>query len=395
MKKTASTTTILAFIMVVNALSYATIIPLLYPLAAKFGITPFGQSLLFTSYSLAQFLATPLLGRLSDRFGRKPIMTLCLVGTALSLGMMAMAQTAMMLFIARIIDGVTGGNISIAQAIISDSSKGEERTKAFGMIGAAFGFGFLVGPVVGGVLANYGMGMPFWFSAALAILAAVLTMVILPETLSKSNQKEQKHEPLFNFGALFTALLKPYVGVLLLITFIASTGMNAMILGFQAYTNDVLKLTPTQIGLFFTAFGLIGVLMQVFAIGPVLKRFESKKRILIFSLGASAISMVLSYMANSPLLFFLAMCSFGVVGAFRDPMASGLLSERTKSEDQGAIMGINQSYMSLGQIAGPLAAGAVMSGYTIQSVFLLSGGFMALAAIAGNWLYSKHKPVDL
>jgi multidrug resistance protein len=391
--KKPSPLALLVFIMVVNALSYATIIPLLYTYSARFGITPLGMSMLFTSYSLAQFLATPILGRLSDRFGRKPILTLCLIGTGLSLGMFAMAKTALMLFVARMIDGVTGGNISIAQAIISDTTSGENRAKSFGMLGAAFGIGFLFGPLLGGALGQFGETMPFWISAALAMLSAILCHFTLPETLKPSDQSAQKHEPLFNFGALFQALFQPYVGIVLMVSFVAASALNAMILGFQTYTVDILKLTPLQIGLFFSSFGLIGVLMQVFGIGPVLKRVQSKKKLLTFSLVASGVSLVAAFLAQDAMMFFIAMTTMGIVGAFRDPMISALISERTNSEDQGVAMGINQSYMSLGQIVGPIAAGLVTT-YSIRYVFLLAGVLMVVAGLATRNLYIKHKPVD-
>jgi multidrug resistance protein len=392
--KKQSTVALLALIMVVNALSYATIIPLLYPYSARFGITPLGMSFLLTSFSIAQFLATPILGRLSDRFGRKPLLLFSLAGTALSLAVFAMAQNVLMLFIARILDGVSGGNISIAQAVISDSTKGEERAKSFGMLGAAFGVGFLCGPAIGGLLSQYGMTTPFWVSSALAAIGVVLCYFLLPETLDKTVQRVQKHEPLFNFSALFKALFQPHIGVVLLISLLASMSMNAMILGFQTYTIDVLKLSTFQIGAFFSSFGLVGIIMQVFAIGPVLKQVKSKKKILLFSFIAYILSLLAAFSANTTLLFFFAMIVMAIGGSFRDPMISSLISERTKAEDQGIVLGINQSYVSLGQIIGPLAAGLV-SEYSIRYTFLLSAGFMALAAIASRGLFIKVKKVDV
>ena len=392
--KKQSTIALLALIMVVNALSYATIIPLLYPYSAKFGITPLGMSFLLTSFSIAQFFATPVLGRLSDRFGRKPLLLFSLAGTAISLAVFAMAQNVLMLFIARILDGVSGGNISIAQAVISDSTKGEERAKSFGMLGAAFGVGFLCGPTIGGVLSQYGMTTPFWVSSALAAVGVVLCYFLLPETLDKTVQRVQKHEPLFNFRALFQALFQPYIGVVLLISLLASMSMNAMILGFQTYTVDILKLSTFQIGVFFSSFGLIGIIMQVFGIGPVLQKVKSKKKILLLSFIFYIFALIAAFSSPTITLFFLAMITMAAGGAFRDPMISALITERTKAEDQGVILGINQSYVSLGQIIGPLVAGVVTE-YSIRYTFLLAAGFMALAAVVSRGLFIKVKKVDV
>jgi len=397
MKSKLSPLGILAFVMVVNALSYGTIVPLMYPYAARFGINALGMSFLVTSFSIAQFFATPILGRLSDKYGRKPVLIFCLLGTAISLGVFALARSVAVLFISRIIDGASGGNISVAQAIISDSTKGTERAKAFGILGASFGFGFLVGPALGGLLSQYSLTAPFWFSAVLALLAVPLAHFFLPETLSPELKKNPSSEPLFKFQSIFEALFTPFTGIVLLVSFFAATALHAMFIGFQAFTTDVLRMSTLQIGITFSSLGLIGMFMQMVGIGPVLKRFTSKKKILIASLSLCAVSMGLSFLSNSILPFFASMMFFGVVSAFRDPMISALLSERTKAEDQGAIMGINQSYVSLGQIVGPLAAGFVAA-YSVRYAFLVSAGFLILALIASRWLFlpkAEQKVLDI
>lgn len=147
--------------MLVNALSYGTIIPLMYPYSARFGINALGLSLLFACFSLAQLIATPIIGRLSDKYGRKPLLLLCLGGTGLSLALFASAQNVAMLFVARILDGITGGNNSVAQAAIADSSTGKDRAQAFGLLGASYGFGFLLEPALGGVLSEISLSTPF------------------------------------------------------------------------------------------------------------------------------------------------------------------------------------------------------------------------------------------
>lgn len=187
---------LLAVVMLVNALSYGTIIPLLYPYAARFGIGPLELGVLFASFSVAQFIATPIIGRLSDKYGRKPLLLMSLFGTSLSLGLFAIAWSAPVLFIARILDGITGGNITVAQAIIADTYPPEERSKGFGILGAAFGFGFLFGPALGGVLSAINITAPFWFAAGLAAVSSLIGYFILPETLSDKNRRTVTNEPL-------------------------------------------------------------------------------------------------------------------------------------------------------------------------------------------------------
>jgi multidrug resistance protein len=386
---------ILAVVMVVNALAYGMIIPLLYPFAAKFGLDAVGLSVLFASFSIAQFIATPIIGRLSDRFGRKPLLLGCLLGTGISLAMFASAQAVWMLFLSRIIDGVTGGNNSVAQAIIADTTEGSERTKAFGILGAAFGFGFLFGPALGGLIGHYyGITAPFWIAAVVAIVSTVAGWVLLPETLAKKQQSQVKKEGLFEFHRMVTALTTPVVGLVLLITMLSSTAQNSFVIGFQSFSVDVMHLSPTMIGLIFTLFGLVGVVMQMAGIKVLLSYFKSKKVVLTLALYGSLITMVALAVQNSLPLYVGINFIYAIMFAPIFVMAPGLISERTKSEDQGVMLGINQSYLSLGQILGPVVAGAV-SVFSIRYAFLAAAAFYGFSIVVAHMLKVPKKQANL
>src|SRR5690606_791904 len=150
--------------------SYGTIIPLLYEYASTFGLTAFWISLLFASFSIFQFIANPIIGRLSDIYGRKPLFFLSVLGTSISFAIFAPAQTVFMLFRGRLLDGLTGGNIAIAQPTIADLHKGQRRSQAFGILWSVFGLGFALGPALGGVLSIYGLNVPFWIGSLLALV---------------------------------------------------------------------------------------------------------------------------------------------------------------------------------------------------------------------------------
>lgn len=372
--------TILGLIMLINALSYGTIIPLLYPYASKFGINPVTLSFLFASYSLFQFLATPVIGRLSDRYGRKPLLLLSIFGTSISLALFASASNIFMLFFARILDGITGGNISVAQAMLADKVEGKDRAKAFGMLGAAFGFGFLVGPALGGLLSQIALTAPFWFASFLALIATILGHFKLKETVHTIDVIKQKHEQLFNFKALVQALFNPTVGAVLLVGLIAATVSNSFIIGFNAYSVDELRLSAKQIGLIYTMAGFMSVVMQMFGIKYLLQKFKSKEKIIKFTFVGSFISLIFLSMGLNFLQFIFVLFVYMIFHAVITPLISAILSERTNNEDQGYILGINQSYISLGQIIGPLAAGLV-SKISVTSIFmfaaiLMYGGFL-------------------
>lgn len=386
-----STLFILGLIMFVNALSYAMIVPLLYPYAARYGLTPFGLSMLFASFSIAQFLATPIIGRLSDRYGRKPALLFSLLGTSVSLALFAMARSIPMLFIARISDGITGGNNSVAQAIVADSTTGPERAKGFGILGASFGLGFLLGPALGGFIGQYGLSAPFWLASGLALAGTILGQVVLKETLSPENKNKVNHEPLINFKAIFNALLSPISGIVLAISFIAALGLNAFIFGFQTVSNDTLGMSVAQVGILLTIFGLVSVVMQMFGIRVLLAKIKSKKYIITASFIISAIVLVITSLASTPVAFGIMLTIFAIFSSPQNPVITALLSERTRAEDQGALLGINQSYTSLGQIIGPLAAGLVATWFMAPTAFVLAGSLFALGAIVSYGLYRPVK----
>ena len=377
----------LVFIMLINALSYGIIIPLLYPYAARFGLGPLGLSFLLASYSIAQFVATPVIGRLADRYGRRPLLVGSIFGTAISLAMLALATNVWMLIVARLLDGITGGNISVAQAVIADTTKDKERAKAFGILGASFGFGFLFGPAIGGVLGGYNIALPFWFAAILGFIGTAATFFFLPETLK--NQKTS-HEPLFRLKTLTHALFDAQTGSLLAITFLTALGFNAWIVGFQTFTADSLHMSAQAIGILFSLAGLVSLFMQTAGIRILMKFVSSKKVLLLGSLSLTATTMALSFFTRSPLSFGALLFIQNFMVAPQSPVAAAILSERTKAEDQGGMLGINQSYMSLGQIIGPIIAGVVASRLNVSAIFLMSALMFILASMVSRQLF---KPV--
>lgn len=377
-------------VMLINALSYGIIIPLLYPYAARFGIDARGLGFLFASFSIAQFFATPIIGRLSDRWGRKPLLLFCLFGTCLSEALFASAGAAWVLFLARVLDGLTGGNNSVAQAVITDTTKPEERAKYFGILGAAFGFGFLIGPAIGGILSGVSLTAPYWFSSGLALFGTIFGLLFLPETLDKSHIEKRA---LIKPHNLLTAITSPTVGLLLFITFLIAIGQNAWIIGFQSFTVDVLKLSSRDIGLIFSLIGLVGIIMQSLGVKLILKALKGMRRSLQISLLLSGLNFILIVFANTLTPFLVLVVLSSVFGAAILPVLSALITKVTKPEDQGGILGISQSYASLGQIIGPILAGLVIT-RSISYVFLISGGLL-LASFVGSVIWKETKVVQV
>ncbi len=372
---------VISIVSIVNALGYGIIIPLQYAYVARFGINALWVGVLFASYSLAQFISTPIIGRLSDKYGRKPLLLYSVFGTALSFLLFAVANSAPLIFIARILDGITGGNISVAQAVISDTTEPKDRAKWFGILGAAFGFGFVVGPAIGGILSKVSLAAPFYFAAAISLVACVIIYFVQQESLVKEFVESKPVAKLFDIASLVNALFEPYIGLLLIASFIATFAFSIFILGFQAFTNDILKLSPSNISLLFVIFGIVGLIMQGFATGKLVKLFGEVK-LLIFGVILTGISFFAMGLAVTFPLFIMASIALAIGNSFLTPLLTTLLSKHTKKEDQGGILGINQAYASLSNIIGPIIGGALATkhvsyafygaGLTIVLMFFLT-----------------------
>lgn len=359
---------IIALIAVVNALGYGIVIPILYSYSKHFGLTDFQNGLLFSIFSICSFIATPLIGRMSDKYGRRPLLIISIIGTVVSFFMQAFAPSALFLFAARALDGLTAGNISVASAVISDTTTLENRAKGFGIIGASFGFGFVFGPAISALTVGISPSLPFIIAGVITLIAAIITILFLPETNKHIGQVH--HGKLFDFGKLWHALFDPGVGPTLLITLVFFLAFACSIIyGFQPFSKRILMLSDVQISIMFVLFGIVGLLTQVLIVPRVTKWLGLKKAFStsIFVVACAFFSM---FFIRSLPLFIIANIILGVANSITQPLTQAILSQETDEKSQGTIMGINASYMSIGQIFGPITGGLVASLF-IPGVFLV------------------------
>ncbi|GAA4335541.1 tetracycline resistance MFS efflux pump [Mucilaginibacter gynuensis] len=376
---------ILAVICVINSMGFGIVVPLLYSYGKKFGVTEHTIGLLTAAFSIAQFFATPVLGALSDKWGRKPVLVISLIGTCISFILFAQARSIIMLFAARILDGLTGGNISVAQAMVSDISSPKDRAKNFGILSSAFGFGFVAGPAIGGLLSKIGLQVPFYFAAVIALAGILITMLFLKET---NTERKDKQEYQFNYAWLITVLKQPIVGVSIFIGFMLTMAQFSMIIGFQTFSVDQLKLSPTQIGLFYAGFAITGIVMQLLV--PLLtKAFSSKAIILLISTLICLGAMILSGFATGFILFAVAVCVYGLFNGLRNPMLNAIIADNSDSKEQGKVLGINQSYTSIGQTLGPVTAGLITV-ISVHSIFFLASFYILIAFLLCFKLKSQN-----
>ncbi len=348
---------IIALIALVNMLGYGIIIPILYAYSKKFGLSDFQNGLLFASFSVCQFISTPIIGRMSDKYGRRPMLIISIIGTAASFFMMAFAPSAIFLFLARALDGLTAGNIPVAFAVISDSTKPEDRPRAFGLIGSAFSFGFIFGPAISALTVGFGAGVPFIIAGVITVIAVILTALYLPET--NKHMGEVRHGKLFDFPRMWHTLFDENVGMTFVISLIFFMAFScALIYGFQPFTLHILKITTQQNAVLFTIFGIVGLISQNLIVHRISKKFGMKKA---FSTGIllTSIALVLMSLARSLPLFIAAAIILGVFNSIVQTLLPAILSQEADAKSQGTIMGLNSSYQSIGMIIGPILGGLV------------------------------------
>lgn len=348
---------IISLIAMVNMLGYGIIIPVLYSYSKKFGLTDFQNGLLFASYSICQFISTPIIGRLSDKYGRRPLLLGSIIGTAGSFFLMAFAPNVAFLFIARALDGLTAGNIPVAFAVISDTTKPEERAKAFGFIGAAFNFGFVFGPVIAALTVGFDTAVPFIIAGVITMLAAAVTFLYLPET--NKHMGEVKHGKLFDFPKLWNTLFDPNVGVTFIISLVFFLAFScAIIYGFQPFTMNILNITESQNALLFTVFGTIGLISQTFLVQRISKIWGMKKAFTT-SILFIVFAFLVMYFSRSITVFTGSLIVLSLFNSVVQTLIPTILSQEADAKSQGSVMGLNASYQSIGMIVGPILGGAI------------------------------------
>ncbi len=355
---------IVTFINFVNALSFTVLIPNIYGYGRHFGLSDLETSFLFAIYSIAQFFATPVIGKLSDRFGRKPLLIISLAGTIVANFIAGTASTAAVLFFARFLDGITGGNTSVAQAIITDISKPEERARAFGLFGASLGVGFVMGPLISFYATKISIGAPFLASSILATIALILTMGWLPETLKTATPKGA----VFDLGLknIISGLAIPGVGILLLVTFLTGTTFTMFTFAFQPYYLKVLGQDISSISLLFFSFGILGVLMQTKGIKLLTKRLSTTRIMFLGLFFRSACFALMPVIPN--IIYFVAVSLvFSIFNSLVQPMISTLISINTKPSEQGMTSGVNAAYLSISNAIGPILAALLIDQKTITA----------------------------
>ena len=338
----------------IDLVGFGIVIPVLPLYAERFGASPLVIGCLLGAYSLMQFIFAPILGKLSDRVGRRPVLLLSMIGTSIGFFLMGCARTLWLLFIARIIDGVTGGNISTAQAYIADVTPTHQRSRGMGLIGAAFGLGFIFGPALGGLLSRVSLAAPFFFAAALAAGNAVAVYFLLPESLSMEQRSRAREHA--SIAQTFKETKSWLLAAVMVTYFLTTMAFSLLTATYSLFTERRFGYGATQNGYIFAAQGVLGAVIQGALLGWLLKVFTDKRLIVAGTLFL-AVSLVVLPISATVVMLLTATAGIGIGHSLIAAPLNGLASKQVSDTSQGRVLGLMQSSASLARIIGPVLGG--------------------------------------
>lgn len=359
------------FVVFIDLMGFGLILPLLPFIAEKFQANAFQIGLLTAAYSFFQFIASPILGRLSDRYGRKKLLILSQFGSMIGFILLGLAQSLPLLFLSRIIDGTTGGNISIAQAYIADITDSKNRAKGMGVLGAAFGLGFILGPVIGGLLARFGFWVPAFFAAAVSALTIFVTAAFLQETVD-GTQSRTKEKTKFSFEKMKSVLTTQPLGLLIIVFFLINFAFSGMQGTFSLWAEATYGWGPSEIGYIFAYIGVLSVLIQLKVLPWVIRKYGDATTLLM-GVPLLALGLLLIPLSTHLAILMVANALLILGNSLTNPTISALASENVAPEEYGGTLGLLQSSASFGRIIGPILAGELFHVISKDAPFVASG----------------------
>jgi DHA1 family tetracycline resistance protein-like MFS transporter len=407
MAKSRSPLVIIFITIFIDLVGFGIVIPVLPLYVKEYGASETVVGVLLASYSVMQFIFAPILGRLSDRVGRRPVLLLSLIGTSLGFLLMGMAHvipvgvslfglapTLIWLFLARIIDGISGGNISTAQAYIADVTSPEERSKGMGLIGAAFGLGFIFGPAIGGLMSHFSPEAPFFFAAALAAANATALYFLLPESLSAEHRNEARRRLTISqvLEEAGSWQLKAVMGTY----FFATLAFAMLTATYALFANNRFHFDVTHTGYMFTYVGVLGAIIQGGLLGRLVKVF-GEKTLAVIGTFIFAVSLFALPLSTSLLMLLLASTGIAIGNSFVTPTLNGLASKSVSPALQGRVLGVMASVASLARIFGPVLGGWLLSRdpdispYYGKTPYWVSGTIMVIALALAITLHTRRE----
>ncbi len=376
---------IIFLIVFIDLVGFGIVIPILPLYAEEYGPSPVIFGLLMASFSIMQFIFAPILGRLSDRIGRRPVLLVSLIGSAVGYVLFGIAGSIAMLFASRIIDGISGGNISTAQAVIADITAPEDRAKGMGLIGAAFGLGFILGPAIGALLVTVAPWLPGIAAATASMIAFLLVLTKLPETLDPNAKSEARRHAL-DLRSLARSLSHPLIGLCMMLVFCTIFAFANFETTFAQFAKLRFGFSISTIAWLFVYAGVLGAVVQGGLVGRLSRRFGEARLIVTGTfLSFVALGFLPYAPGRGPLLVVLAVLALGQ--GIAHPSLSALTSKLAGPDEVGGVMGVYQGVSSLARIIAPfwaeVAYGTLGFAWPFRtgSVFMLAAFGIGIVAL--------------
>lgn len=368
-------------VVVVDVLGMTIILPLLPFYAEHLGASPSQVGLLISVYAFCQLFSGPMIGRMSDHTGRKPLLIVSQIGTLIGFGILAWANVLWLVFLSRIIDGITAGNLSLAQAYIADVTKPEERAKSFALIGIAFGLGFLIGPAVSGFLAQFGYVYPIYVAMALSATSIATTALLLPagRPQIEGSESSRRRLSVLQWGAYVDFFRRPRLATLLWQFWVYMFAFSTFMSGFplfaeRRFTAGGQPFDAKHVGYIYAYVGVISILLQGGLIGRLVHALGERRLAragFVFSVVGFA---ALGWTFHIPTLLLVAAITSLGTGVLR-PVITSLITQETDKGEQGSVLGLTQSLQSVAAIIAPYAAGLLIQQGRLEAWALLAAGF--------------------
>jgi MFS transporter, DHA1 family, tetracycline resistance protein len=379
----------LFLIVFVDLVGFGLVIPLLPFYAVRFAASPQQVTLLLATYSFMQLFTAPLWGRLSDRIGRRPVLMTSMAASALAYLWFASASTLWMLFAARALAGACAGNIAAAQAYIADVTTPENRAKGMGLIGAAFGLGFIFGPALGGYLAGNdpataNLEVPALVAAGLSVVALGGVLFLLRESLTPEQRGQSRRRG--RVGAILETLRRPILSRLILIFFLVILAFAGMESTFALWAMRQFRWGPEQVGYVFAYVGVLSAILQGGLIGRLAQRF-GEERLLLCGLVLIGVGLLVLPFAHDLAVLGVAVSGLALGMGLTQPSLNSLISRRADRAEQGEVLGVSQSVGSLSRVLGPALAGVLFADFGRSSPFLWGAGLIAVAFVLAFLLF--------
>ena len=369
-----------------DLVGFGIVIPLLPFYAKHMGASGFKVGLLISVYSAAQFVLSPLIGRLSDRVGRRPVLLFTVATNVVGYTLFGLAHSYGMLMFSRMISGIGGSNLSVAQAAIADSTTPENRAKGMGLIGAAFGLGFTLGPAIGGFLGKFDYAWPGFFAAGLCLINLCLASFIFPETLPLEKRSAQVR--LSRWQMFRKTVRKPDTALYIFLFFMVTLAFSQMEATFSLFASARFHLSVMRVGYLFTMVGVIVGLMQGGAIGFLSKKF-GETRLLTTGLTGLATALALMSLSSTVMQLVVVVAMMAMFNALNNPSLMSLLSKSAAADVQGGVMGVGQSGSALARILGPMIGGFCFDHLGVGSPYAVAALIIVLAL--GTLLFFSNR----